>query len=183
MNASADAGRPGGDHDPLDQHVRALLHQLAVLEGAGLGLVRVADQVLASRALGQEGDLLAHRKAGAAATAQTGSFELGEHISRIHREGLAQRLIAAAALVALTGGQARLVDVGEQQHRPLGGRPAHCSPLPHSAVCIGWEGYCCELAAGSATSSRASCFSGSTGCPLRTSSSNCGTSAIWSGPT
>ena len=54
------AGGVGGDHDPLEQHVRGLLHQLAVLEGAGLGLVGVAHEVLVHPALGQERDLLAH---------------------------------------------------------------------------------------------------------------------------
>jgi len=42
----------GGDDDALDQPVRALLHQLAVLERAGLGLVGVADEVLVHIALG-----------------------------------------------------------------------------------------------------------------------------------
>ena len=49
-----DLGRPGRDHDPLDQHVRALLHQLAVLERARLGLVGVADEVLLHVAAWQE---------------------------------------------------------------------------------------------------------------------------------
>ena len=69
-------GRVGGDHDPLDQHVRALLHQFAVLERARLGLVGVADEVLVHRAFRQERDLLAHREPGAAAPAQAGGFEL-----------------------------------------------------------------------------------------------------------
>src|SRR3712207_7913228 len=45
----------------LDEQMRVLLHQLAVLEGPGLGLVGVADEVLVHLALGDEGHLLSHR--------------------------------------------------------------------------------------------------------------------------
>ena len=100
------AGGIGGDHDPLDQHVRGLLHQFAVLERARLGLVGVADQVLVDRALRQERDLLAHRKSRPAASAQAGGFKLGQHRLGLHRKRLAQRLVAAAALVHLARGTA-----------------------------------------------------------------------------
>ena len=109
------AGGVGGDHDPLEQHVRGLLHQLAVLEGAGLGLVGVAHQVLVHPALGQERDLLAHLKAGPPAPAQGGGFELVQHRFGRHRQRLAQRLVAAAAFVHLQGVQAGLVDAVEEE--------------------------------------------------------------------
>ena len=93
------ARRVGGDHDPLDQHVRVLLHQFAVLEGARLGLVGVAHEVLVHRALRQERDLLAHLEARAAAPAQARGFELCEHLVGRHRQRLAQRRVAAARFV------------------------------------------------------------------------------------
>ena len=52
--AAVRPGGAGGDGDPLDQLVRVLLHQLAVLEGAGLGLVGVAAEVLVHVAARQE---------------------------------------------------------------------------------------------------------------------------------
>jgi hypothetical protein len=58
--------------------VRRLLHELAVLERAGLGLVGVADEELVHVALGQEGRLLAHGEARAAAAAHAGGLQLGE---------------------------------------------------------------------------------------------------------
>ena len=70
MNACVRAGREGADQHALDQLVRVLVHQLAVLEGAGLGLVRVAAQVLLDVAVREEARLLAHREARAAAPAQ-----------------------------------------------------------------------------------------------------------------
>ncbi len=69
--------------DPSISMCGRLLHQFAVLERAGLGLIRVANEVLVDRAFGQEGHLLAHRKAGAAAPAQAGGFELCEHSSGV----------------------------------------------------------------------------------------------------
>ena len=70
------ADRVGGDRHALDQLMRLHLHQLAVFEGARLGLVGVDDDVLAASALGQERSLRAHREAGAAAAAQAGRLEL-----------------------------------------------------------------------------------------------------------
>jgi hypothetical protein len=76
-----------------------LLHQLAVLERARLGLVGVADEVLVHVALGQERSLAPGGEAGAAATAQAGRLEFGDDLLRRHRERLAQCLVAAATLV------------------------------------------------------------------------------------
>ena len=76
MNALLMPGRVGGDHDALDQLVRVPVHQLAVLEGARLGLVGVAAEVLLDVAVREEARLLAHREAGAAAAAQPRRLEL-----------------------------------------------------------------------------------------------------------
>ena len=94
------ARREGGDDHALDEHVRALLHELAVLERAGLGFVGVADEVLVDVDLRDERDLLAAREARAAAAAQAGGDQLvGDLGGRHRRQHLAQRLVAAAALV------------------------------------------------------------------------------------
>ena len=50
-----DPQRVRGDDHPLDELVRVLLHQLAVVEGARLRLVRVADQVVGPRGVGSLG--------------------------------------------------------------------------------------------------------------------------------
>ena len=113
------AGGDRADDAALDQQVRVLLHQQAVLEGARLGLVRVAAEVLVHRALGDEAGLLAHREAGAAAAAQPRLLELVQHLLGAHlRQRLAQRAVAAEPLVDRDRVQVRLVDVG-QQHAGL----------------------------------------------------------------
>ncbi len=83
--------------EALDELMRVLLHQLAVLERAGLGLVGVADDVLLHVALGQERGLQAHGEAGAAAAAQARALEASRSApsgSRLQRR--AQRRVAAA---------------------------------------------------------------------------------------
>src|SRR3954469_7142015 len=148
------------DDHALDEHVRRLLHELAVLERAGLGLVGVADEVLVHRALGQEGRLLAHREAGAAAAADPRAVELGEHVLAAHPERLAQRPVAAAALVDVEGVEARLVDVLEQEE------------VGH------WR-----FAFGSTLLRRLSCLGASTSSPSRICWTTVGTSSISTGPT
>ena len=135
------ADRVGADDDPLDQLVRVLLHQLAVLERARLGLVGVAHEVLVHRPLGDEGHLLAHREAGAAAAAHVGGEHLLQHLLRLHLQRLAQHLVAAALLVALQRVEARLVQVLVEdllRVRPrfqrLGGRLALASCLASSTA-------------------------------------------------
>ena len=114
--AAVGPGGAGGDDDPLDQLVRVLLHQLAVLEGARLGLVGVAAEVLVHVAAGQEGGLLAHREAGAAAAPQAGVLELLQDLLGGHLlVGLLDRLVAAELAVGVDRGQPRLVDVAEEQ--------------------------------------------------------------------
>ena len=104
-------GGVGGDDHPLHEHVGGLLHQLAVLERAGLGLVGVADEVLVHRPLGDEGHLLAHREARAAAAAHARVKHLLQHVGRLHLQRLAQHLVAALLGVAVERRQPGLVDV------------------------------------------------------------------------
>ena len=64
------ADRVGPHRAAFDQGVRGPAHDLAVLERARLGLVRVDDEVgRLARALGEEARLAAHREARAAASA------------------------------------------------------------------------------------------------------------------
>ena len=100
------------DDAALDQQVGVLLHQQPVLERARLGLVGVAAQVLVHRALGDEARLLAHREAGAAATAQARTPRARCSTSSwLHVEQrLARGAVAAEALVHVHRVQAGLVD-------------------------------------------------------------------------
>ena len=67
-----------GDQAALDQKMRVVPHDLAILAGAGLRLVGVHDQVVrpAVRLLGHERPFEAGREAGAAAPAQARSLDL-----------------------------------------------------------------------------------------------------------
>ena len=137
----AGVGGDRRDRDPLDQLVRVALHQLAVLEGARLGLVGVAAEVLGHLAAGQEGGLFAHREAGAAAPAQAGVFELLEDLLGLQLAvGLLQGRVAAVALVAGERAQRRVLGVLEQDARlsscsSSGSRPpAAASPAPSRAA-------------------------------------------------
>ena len=121
LAADEDERVPGADgerrdRDALDQLMRVLHHQLAVLERARLGLVGVAAHVLAHLAAGQERALLAHREAGAAAAAQAGVLEASPSRSAgsSSRERPLERPVAAAAPVAVDRRQLGLVDVAEQ---------------------------------------------------------------------
>ena len=80
----ADAAGEARDRDALDQLVRVALHELAVLEGPGLGFVGVAAEVLVLVAVRQEGDLLAHREAGAAASAKSRFLEFVDNRVQFH---------------------------------------------------------------------------------------------------
>ena len=109
------ARREGADQHALDQLVRVLVHQLAVLEGPGLGLVRVAAQVLLGVAVGKEARLLAHREPRASAAAEARGLELLQDLVLVQlRECLAQPAVAAEPLVDVESLKARLVDVREE---------------------------------------------------------------------
>ncbi len=158
----AGVGGEGGDRDPLDQLVRVALHQLAVLEGAGLGLIRVAAEVLGHLAAGQEGGLFAHRESGAAAAAQAGVFELLEDLVllQVLVGALLRRVAAGQALVAVEGAQRRVLGVLEQD--------ALLQRMRHQAS--------------PASPRLASAFSGSTSAPARSCSIATPASAASSGP-
>src|SRR5581483_11255611 len=141
------ADRVGRDQDALEEHVRAVLHDVAVLRRARLGLVGVDDHVLGlGRVALDEAPLHARREARAAAAAKARGLDLVDDRRGLHLEqSLAQRLVAAGLL---------LVDVERVQVR--GAEPARqqvvlalarrAAELSHRPACAlpacgeGWEG-------------------------------------------
>ena len=100
--ADRDAHRIGGDGHALDQDVRVVAQDVAVLEGARLAFVGIADQVLLARELrGMKLHFKPGRKARAAAAAQRRLLDFGDDLFRrdFLVEDLAQRRVAAALLV------------------------------------------------------------------------------------
>ena len=97
----SDADGVGGEDHALDHLVRVSLHQLAVLERAGLALIGVADEIArAGMVLGNKRPFHAGREAGAAASPQAGLLDhLGDVGRRDLAQDLLQGLIAARTLV------------------------------------------------------------------------------------
>ncbi len=127
------------DDHPLDQRVRVVAQDVAILERARLALVGIAHEVLLPRELlGHEAPLEPGGKAGAAAAAQGRLLHLRDHRRRrdLRVDDLAQRLVAAARLVVreppVLAGEARQDD----RLRPVVqefGRAVHVSsaaPVP-----------------------------------------------------
>ena len=87
----------------LDEHMRIRLDLVAVHIGAGVALVRVADDRPVRRALGAHDlPLLISREARAPAAAQLGFLELFDHDFGLHRiQGLYQARVAAGAEILL----------------------------------------------------------------------------------
>ena len=102
----------GRDNHPFDGAVRVFLHENAIFEGAGLGFVGVAHDVLglASR-LRRSLPLDAGGKCRAAAADQPRSLQLRDHILRRHRQGFFQSSVTAAAAVIGKGGGMTLTAV------------------------------------------------------------------------
>src|SRR5215207_4017646 len=90
----------GGEHpeyEALEDEVRLLGEDLPVLEGPGLGLVRVADRVLRrGLLLGDQLPLRAGREAGAAHAAQPGLLHLGDQLGGVDVVGVVRPLRLAA---------------------------------------------------------------------------------------
>src|SRR5438132_13834619 len=93
--------RVARDQDALQHLVRALLDQVAILEGAGLALIGIADEVARVDALGQDAPLVAGRKAGTAATPQAAFFYFLDQRVGLHLERLPVTAVAPGALVDL----------------------------------------------------------------------------------
>src|SRR5690606_11370409 len=98
------ADRVAADRHTLDNRVRVVAQDVAVLAGAGFGFVRIADDVLlAGRAARHEAPFEARREARAATTAKAGRLDDLDHL--LGRLTLAHdalpRLVAAEFTVVL----------------------------------------------------------------------------------
>src|SRR5215207_850630 len=97
----------GGEHpeyEALEDEVRLLGEDLPVLEGPGLGLVRVADRVLRrGLLLGDQLPLRAGREAGAAHAAQPGLLQLGDQLGGVELTGERRAQDAVVAGVDVVG--------------------------------------------------------------------------------
>ena len=100
MNATLHLQRVGGDEQPLDELVRVLVDERAVLEAARLGLVGVDAEVAREDVLGQEAPLHPGGEAGPSPPPQPARLDLLDQRLRGElAERLAQSLVAAEALV------------------------------------------------------------------------------------
>ena len=108
---------------PLEHEVRLLGEDLAVLEGAGLGLVGVADRVLRlGLLLRDQLPLRAGREAGAAHAAQPGLLELGDQLAPSRARRRAPRAARGSrARRARTGRSARCTSLRADLRRVAGG--------------------------------------------------------------
>ena len=94
--------RVAGDHHALDELVRVLVDDVAVLERARLGLVRVADEVDRFQAvLLDETPLDAAWEPRAAASAQAAGLDLVDDVGLRHRQRLLQLFVAAITQVGV----------------------------------------------------------------------------------
>src|SRR5690606_1372712 len=91
------ADRVGRQRAPFDQSVRGPPHDLAVLEGARLRFVGVADEVMRlDPLLGHERPLETGGEPGAAAPTEPRGLHLLDHGLTVHAQRLPQALISAA---------------------------------------------------------------------------------------
>ncbi len=125
--ADADAHGIGRDRHAFNHDVRIETQDVAVLERTGFAFVRVADEVLLAReGARHEAPLQAGREARAAAAAQTGRLDLGDHVFRLHAGGqdFLQGFVAATLDVV---GQAPVgaVDVGQDLRLDVPAMQAH----------------------------------------------------------
>src|SRR5690606_12756255 len=92
------AGGIAGDGHALDHRVRVVAQDVAVLAGARLGLVRVAQDVLLARRIARhEAPLQAGREAGAATAAQA---RLLDHLDDLLRRDLLGEDLAPGGVTA-----------------------------------------------------------------------------------
>src|SRR5882672_5435880 len=100
--------------------MRVPLHDVAVLEGSGLALVRVDYQILwFGRLLWDEGPLSTGRKPRTSQTAQLGFGNLIDHLFRSHRgENFPGREISAVRDVVFEPRSVRIFET-RGKHRPV----------------------------------------------------------------
>ena len=95
--------------------MRIVAHDVAVLAGAGLGLVGVDDEIVRTllHFLRHEGPFQAGREAGAAAAAQAGLLHLVDDPFRAELENLLGAVPIAARLRAFEARVLEAVEIGE----------------------------------------------------------------------
>ncbi len=136
------AHRHTGDHAALDQQMRVMAHDLAILAGAGLRLVGIDHEIVRTpvRLLGHERPFEAGGEAGAAAAAQTG----GLHLVDDPVAALVQDRLGAVPRTARTGAfQAPIVHAVEiledavlvVQHHTLSFKAVAIGAASFSEVC------------------------------------------------
>ena len=101
QEALRQAHRVAGNEAPLDELVRVVLHEEAVLVGARLGLVAVDDEIAGPHSRRAEAPLHAGGKAGAAAAQQGRIAHLAVHVCGRPLERRPQAVVAAGGQVAL----------------------------------------------------------------------------------
>jgi hypothetical protein len=107
--------REGRDQAPLDQQVRIVPHDIPVLAGAGLGLIRVDDQIVRPLAdlLGHEGPFEAGRESRPAPTTQARRLDLVADPLRAELHKLLRGIPRAALLRRFQPEVMAAVQVGE----------------------------------------------------------------------
>ena len=109
--------REAGDEHPLEQLMRILVNDVAILERARLGFVRIADQVDRFFLVRlDEAPFHAAGKTRAAAAAQSGNLDFVHDVGARHRDRLLQLLVAAVSQIAIDiGGLIFAPDVFENE--------------------------------------------------------------------
>ena len=98
--------RETGDEHALDQLMRIFVNDVAILERARLGFVRVADQIDRLFLIGlDEAPFHAAGKSRAAASAQPGDLHFVHDVGARHRDGFLQLFVAAVAQVTVDVGR------------------------------------------------------------------------------
>ena len=117
---------------PLDELMRVVVKNIAVLESSGLGLVGVDhDIVRLAIIVFDEAPFGAAGKSRAAAAAQIGGFDDVHDLRRLHCHCLAERFITAMSETGLDRGiVARLADILEDDPPLLGMRRRHDKGFP-----------------------------------------------------
>src|SRR5690606_8038745 len=116
------AQRVGRDGHALDQLMRVVTDDVAVLERAGLALIRVADQIFNAVVVTRhETPLETGRKTCAAAAAQAGELDLSDDVRRLDLLGddTLQLLIAAEPDIGFQTGRFPLGDGPQADQRLL----------------------------------------------------------------
>ena len=113
----ADAGAHGiaGDGHAFQDPVGVAFHDVAVLDGAGLAFIGVADDVLGGDGAGPgEGPFEPGGEAGAAPASEARVLHRVDHLFRGHGQGLFQAVVAAPGQIVVQAHGVDLIHVGQE---------------------------------------------------------------------